>query len=244
MKLHSKTKLHYGGTEPINVLYLGMATDIMAPMLLVPDFDNIYVISLVDRAFGGSWEEQKMRIRIILKDGSDKNVEKSEWWYEPYKTGHPPKENHTLVGPSKIIYDFDNRTDNKPSNYKPTEYDTYAKWELHFEYNGKIRKLIYYYDVDFNNEIWPKNISNINHILWNGTYSWWRIMEDDSELLRKMMMERLATGAYLYALSFNHQGFPEHILIYDGHERDGTLVAKMKLDFSNPEWWKKNYENP
>ncbi len=224
-------------TQSTNVLYLGMATDIMGPILLVPEFDTIYVLNVLDRAFGGSWEDHKTRIRTILKDGSDENVEKHDFWYEHnHKTGYPSKEIHTLLGPSIITYDIDNQG-----------YDINAKWQLEFIYNGKKRKLIYYYDFNFLYNLWADEITNINHILWNGTYCWYRIMEEDDDgaiLLRIMMMERLAPEAYLYALSFNHKAFPEHILIYDGKERDGSLIAKMKLDFSDPKWWKKEYGTP
>ncbi len=217
------------------VLYFGMATDIMAPMLLVPDFDVIYVLNVLDRAFGGSWEEHKSRIRTILQDGGDENVTKYDFWYDPsYKTGYPFKETHTLIGPSLIESDVDNQ-----------QQYVNAKWELEFTYNNKKRKLIYYYDFNFEYNIWPEEIHAISHILWNGTYWWDRITDENDEgaiLVRIMMIERMASEAYVYALSFNHRKFPEHKHIYDGSNRDGTLVAKMKLDLTDQNWWRKVYD--
>ena len=35
-------------TQEVNVLYLGMADDIMTPLLLVPELTNLYVIDQFD----------------------------------------------------------------------------------------------------------------------------------------------------------------------------------------------------
>lgn len=58
-----------------NVLYLGMADDIMSPLMLVPDLENLYVINLLAPAFSpdGTWEGLKNDIKTILTDGSNIN---------------------------------------------------------------------------------------------------------------------------------------------------------------------------
>lgn len=219
------------GVKPTSVLYLGMATDIMAPLLLVPDVDTIYVINLLDKAYGDTWEEQKNHITTILEQGNDKDVAPSCYLKASSKpSGEPVKKIHTLAGPSTIISSINNAAD--------------KKWELVFLYDGKERKLIYYYNRNFKDE-WPSDINKIDHMIWNGAYQWTLIMEDDEygEIVRRMMKERTSSGAYLYALSFNHKGFPEHVIIYDGHFRDGTSVGKMRLDFTDKNWWKKDYTN-
>lgn len=218
----------------MNALYLGMATDIMAPLLLLPDVDVIYVMNTLDKAFGCTWEEHKLRICTVLEQGSDKNIKTSYTNYPP-KSQNPIKDVHTLLGPSTLVSNID--------NYKT---NIEAKWVLEFIYNGKSRKLIYYYDFNFVYHVWPEEIRNIHHILWNGTYTWDMLITDydyDDDYcpsIKTFMMERMAYDAYLYALSFNHTWFPEHIWIYDGHERDGHSVAKLKLDFTDPNWWKEN----
>ena len=56
----------------MNVLYLGMAFDIMSPLLLIPDLDTIYAIDLVDTSYGlPSWDLHKAEMRLILTCGSD-----------------------------------------------------------------------------------------------------------------------------------------------------------------------------
>ena len=44
-----------------NVLYLGMADDIMSPLLLLPDISTIYVIDMFDRYYSsdGTFNSQK-----------------------------------------------------------------------------------------------------------------------------------------------------------------------------------------
>lgn len=53
------------------VLYLGMADDIMAPLLLVPDIVTLYVIDKFDFCFSpdGTWNGQKEDIVNTLKSG-------------------------------------------------------------------------------------------------------------------------------------------------------------------------------
>ncbi len=189
----------------MNTLYLGMATDILAPLLLVPDVDVIYVMNVLDKAFGGTWEEHKQHICTVLEQGNDT---------------------------TKILLNIDN-----------TKQSLDAKWILEFIYNGKPRKLIYYYDFNFVYHVWPEEIRNIHHILWNGTYTWDMLMTDydhDGDYcpsIKTIMAERMTSDAYLYALSFNHTWFPEHISLNDGSRN--YSVAKLKLDFTNSDWWKK-----
>lgn len=222
-------------SDPVKVLYLGMATDIMAPLILVPDLDIIYVMNVLDTEFGGSWEQHKTKIITILEQGSDEGIKNPDRDYPP-KSNNPIKDIHTLEGPSKII-----------SNTDDSKIHLDAKWELEFIYNGKTRKLIYYHEFNFAyiEYEWPKEINSISHILWNGSYCWDFLMEDDcdSKMVRKMMSERMLPEAYLYALSFNHKWFPEHIWIYDGHELDGHSIAKLKVNFTKPDWWKQGSNN-
>ena len=58
------------------MLYLGMAGDIMAPLLLNPNVKTIYVISKFMSHFSskGTWTSQKDDIRQILVNGNDNNT--------------------------------------------------------------------------------------------------------------------------------------------------------------------------
>ena len=235
----------------VNVLYLGMAYDIMAPLLLVPDLDTLYVLNSLDDAYG-TWEEQKDLIRGVLTQGNNAKIANNFYFDESehnrHKEEEPDKEwknVHSLEGPSEIISDED--FPSKECLTGSEEYDQYcftkSVWKLDFLYNGKMRHLIYYYNFNFDHYTWPEDIQNISHFIWNGAYSWNIFTEDDPKgIVRTMTMERSAPNAYEYALSFNHTKFPEHIWVYDGHERYGQSVGKMKLNFTNSNWWKKNYQ--
>jgi hypothetical protein len=232
---------------PINVLYLGMAYDIMAPLLLVPDFDTLYVLNSLDDAYG-SWEEHKQRIIAILEQGGDNNIAENVWFNDSEKERKPLlkkwKDVHKLASPSEILSDEDTEVSEclTGSNTHNNFCYTQSVWRLRFLYNGKERQLIYYYNFNYTHYDWPLEIQNIQHFIWNGAYSWESMTEYPEEYkLRNMMMERAAPEAYVYALSFNHKKFPKHMWIYNGHERFGHSIAKMKLNFSDPNWWKKNY---
>ena len=129
-----------------NVLYCGMADDIVTPMLLVPDLTNLFAICLFDEAFarGYSWEGQKNDIKQTLTAGSD---EKS-WHREIYLKYRKSVPINYLIDSSVITKDSDN--DNC--------------WELEFIYNKLKRKLIYFHHTNFL-EPWDNSIQNISHIL-------------------------------------------------------------------------------
>ena len=116
--------------ESLNVLYCGMADDIITPMLLVPDFTTIYVICLLDSAFAknGTWEGQKNDIKEILLSGSNRNSNHFEV-YVKYNRNYKATE---LEGKSEITQDIDEKSK-----------------QLEFTYQGKPRKLIYFHHTDF-----------------------------------------------------------------------------------------------
>ena len=93
-----------------NIIYCGMAGDIMSPLLLVPDFDTLFVIDLFDPCFSseGSWKSQKDDIRRILLDGSDEN----SWSRALYNRQEKPSI-HYLAGKSEIIDENETILDKK-----------------------------------------------------------------------------------------------------------------------------------
>lgn len=232
----------------VNVVYLGMASDIMAPLLLVPDLDILYALNSLDDAYG-TWDEHKERIRKTLTQGNDKNLAEKFLFDESVREYAPKNKEwrnvHTLAGPSEISSDVD--CDIKECITGANTHDKFcytpSVWKLKFVYNGKERQLIYYYNYNFAVYDWPSEIQNIQHFIWNGAYSWESMTEYSEEVkVREMMVERAAPEAYVYALGFNHKKFPDHMWVYNGHNRSGHNVAKMKLNFSDSDWWKKNYQ--
>lgn len=152
-----------------NVMYFGMAFDIVGPMQLVPDFDTIYTINFVDPCigYGGSIKNIIKIIKLILTTG--KNIYALPEGKDLGLFSDDPNIVIDIVAPSTIInetyYDYDN---NIVSEIDDSE-DRKIKWHLTFNYNGKDRKLIYYFNYNFTYK-WALDIININHFLFQGSY--------------------------------------------------------------------------
>ena len=192
------------------VLYLGMAGDIMAPLLLVPNLLKLYAISKFDSAFcsGGTWESQMQDIRNYLTNGSDKGSRS----YDIYTRKKRCKDYHYLEGPSTIISE---------------EYDD-TVWRLKFLYNDQERELIYYHHRDFLTT-WPQDITNISQIMGQGSVFTDVINKTEGLTFRKMFEKRTTEVFYYYALYFSHKHF-DKLIIKCGKERDGTEIGKCKVD--------------
>ena len=201
-----------------NVLYLGMANDIMAPLLLVPNLSQLYVISKFDSAFcsGRTWESQMQDIRNYLTNGSDTGSYSYDIFIKDYVFQFPKKklckDYHYLEGPSTIISE---------------EYDD-TVWRMKFRYNGKERELIYYHHRNFL-ATWPEEITNISHIMGQGSVDTDVINKIKGLTFRKMFEERTTEVFYYYALYFSHKHF-DKLIIKCGKERDGTEIGKCKVD--------------
>lgn len=156
------------------VLYLGMANDIMSPLLLVPDFDIVYVICKLDRAFAKdkTWEGQKEDIKQILESGNNE-CSFSRGVYLKYDEDTPV---YYLEGASKIIKESD---------------DGYC-WRLDFIYDRKPRELVYYHHREFIAE-WPKEIYQIDHVMSMGATFPFREM-----ILQEMIFSRCTYAANYY----------------------------------------------
>jgi hypothetical protein len=195
-----------------NVLYLGMAWDIMSPLLLVPDLDKIYAIDRVDTSLiigrdGDNWEEQKSEIKQILLDGSTINSKTKLYSDEDYFS-----ETHYLPSKSTILEESDK--DNR--------------YYLKFNYNGKDRELIYYHHINFKS-IWNDEIKDISHLLTIGTETFNYYEHEGNKILQTMYNER-CKNSYVYALYFLHEDYKEKILIKNGHKNTGTLIAKKYFE--------------
>jgi hypothetical protein len=211
-KMPRRTRRMKGGAA-VNALYLGMATDIASALYLVSDFTTLFAINKLDDAYG-SWPQQKKYIKQTLTDGDDSA------WLEPI-----PEDERvvTKIGVSEIL----------------TEEEDDVAWTLTFMYKNKERKLVYYYDMDFL-ETWPVAVNNIRHILCMGAFSWSQFIElgDDAKTIIKMFEER-TTSPWIYALSFNHPGFP--YLSNKSFQEKDRKVAAIHFNKLSGNWWKKDY---
>lgn len=132
-----------------NILYCGMADDVLSPMLLVPEFKTLYAICLLDTAFtkDNTWEGQKEDIKQQLIDGHDDNSLHLRIY----------REHHTNWPVTKLI----------ERCHILKEEDKNSRWELTFSYLGVERSLVYYHHRNFYVE-WPSDIKDINHLMSMG----------------------------------------------------------------------------
>jgi hypothetical protein len=244
-------------TTPINVMYFGMAIDIVGPMQLVPDFDTIYTINTVDPCigYGGSIKNIIKIIKIILETG--KNIYALPEGTDLGLFSDDINIIIDVVEPSIIInetfYDYDNNIINEIniSEEKPM-----IKWHLKFNYDGKIRNLIYYFNYNFTCE-WPRDIANINHFLFQGSYDFNYLKdafgqdEDDNTFKYRdavvidMIETRSSLPAFIYTLEVFNPLMPYKKRIkYCSFEASECVsdIAYIKYDTFTPDWWKKSYE--
>lgn len=208
----------------INVLYCGMANDIMLPLLLVPDLDNLFVLDLFDEAYSwdGTYASQQDDIVNTLKLGNDSKSHTrfimNKYKYEK-QTNFDPVINtkisdvHYLNGKSKILEDVRDG----------------IVWTLKFIYLGKLRTMISY-QRNFIKKVWPKEFINIKYLFVVGAYSFDSFVEDKKpKKFIKMLQTRMTTKFYFYALTFNHK-FKHHYIVKHGGERTGSEIAMIEIN--------------
>lgn len=200
----------------MNVLYLGMADDIMAPLLLVPELTTLFAIDLFDPCFSidETWEGQKEDIKQILTNGNDKNSLFSKIRGKFYKT-NKTKEIYYLKSKSIIIEDIDNEN----------------VWKLKFIYDNIERQLIYYHHQDFY-ETWPNEINNITHIMTMGA-EYWPYDNKKRKMILQMLHDRTTDYYYFYALSSWHEHFPIQLNFISGAEDGRGNVARLDVNKKN-----------
>lgn len=263
---------------PINVMYLGMGIDIVGPMQLVPDFDTIYTINYVDPSpgYGGTINEIIEIIRIILETGH--NIYSKPEYRERFRLQIPEREikKPEILTPSKlikqVIYDDNNKIIQSADIDIDPETNYRVKWVLEFEYNNKIRTLVYYFNHDFT-FTWPDDIKNIGHILTQGSYcfsylcdryrhlrtidDWYHSKNPSYECnplykhiipdtrLINMIETRTCMPLTIYGLTVFHELFPHKVLIDYCYplEDDGNMISFITFDKLEPDWWTKSYND-
>jgi hypothetical protein len=197
-----------------NILYCGMADGIMTPLLLVPNVEKIFVISLFDRAFCSdkmTWECQKTDIKQYLIDGSDIN--------SPKRRDYPSnqiRKIHYLLTPSEILEEYD-------------DIDK-QRWYLKFNYDNKPRELIYYHHRDCLTE-WPQDIQSINHFMYIGALCINEFGDQNYEIFRKMLLDRCCNKFKMYGAWYyeNKYGF-ELILIKNGKIKSEAKIGIKEIE--------------
>ncbi len=211
------------------VLYCGMGSDILSPLLLCPELDTLYVIDIFDEAFCTDMETiecQRSDIKNILVDGHDGRSH-SFFTREYFKTTEPGLL-HYLTKSSTILDE---------------KYDTELKrWYLKFQYCGKIRELISY-ERDFIEE-WPREITDIGHLMFMGSFTTLDIASREAVVFKKMMKERLTMRFKIYALWWDHQHYDifNRIVIKAGSE-ETREIATMEVKKRDIDWKFAIYRN-
>lgn len=200
----------------VRILYCGMADDIMHPLLLAPNVNTIYSISHFDKAFSsrGTWESQKDDIIGVLQAGRKK-------CYHEEETHGNKIEYHKLAGKSKIIKEYDNKTD--------------KIWRVKFRYNGVIRDLVYYYKRDFMID-WPNEIQDISCVTGVGAFDIQMLCGKDGAIFRNMLKERCHPEFRLCALEFSSKIWAEYydkIILKEGKNREGEKHALLTVNNDN-----------
>jgi len=208
------------------VLYLGMATDIISPFHLIPDFETLYVINKIDFTYGTK-EQHKKEILSILEHGNDE-----------YAT-HAIKNRLDIIKHYPWLEGILRGIHSSATNIHILEQDdeeTQQPWHISFKHNGIKRHLYYYFNIDFNITTWPSKIKNIGHVIWIGANSW-DSLQDNPESIR--MMEMRTREPYIYALEFNHKKFPKKVWVPINYERDprGNYVGILQITDFSEGWW-------
>ncbi|MEK6829136.1 MAG: hypothetical protein AABY15_03335 [Nanoarchaeota archaeon] len=134
-----------------NILYCGMADDILSPILLVPDFDTIFVIDSFDRAFAkdNTWEGQKEDIIQMLSLGNDEHSQHRDVLVNFSKRKNVPI--ICLKEPCNVI----------------SQSDDGNVFRVKFNYLGKTRNLIYFHHRNYFTT-WPDEVKKISHLMSMG----------------------------------------------------------------------------
>lgn len=213
------------------VLYLGMALDIMTPMLLIPDFRVIYTINKVDKApgYGGTIENIMEKIKLILTSG------------EYYQCNNWEHEN--LIPPCKCP----RHKLNCKSIITEDKYDKESQiWRLKFIYNNTPRDLVYYFDYNFLDE-WAPEINNIGHIITYGSwlFEWFVTEEKGNTSILKKMFETRSKKPWIYTQAPFNPEFKKKI-IFNGsiepYDIDGCEINVFRIRKFTPKWWEKYVE--
>lgn len=137
-----------GGAATVRAVYLGMAMDVMAPLLLEPRVTGLFAIDRVDDGYAGvaDWDGQKDEIRKALEHGSDLGLAVSACY--------------RAAGAGSFAHSWD-MADGM------SESDDGRMWELAFRWRGRSRKLRYWHHRDFR-EPWPDEIAGVGAVFCMG----------------------------------------------------------------------------
>tara|TARA_R110002072_G_scaffold45565_1_gene126605 strand:+ start:14193 stop:15026 length:834 start_codon:yes stop_codon:yes gene_type:complete len=181
MELYRKDK-----TEK-NVLYLGMGYDIITPLILYPEVEKIFVMDLFHPTYSSDETLVGQRNDIVgmLVDGSNiTSLTDDPGDDRPFLELTEPC---TIL--HQAIYPYNGQED--------------GRWEISFQYNGKLRTLIVC-TADFYSTPWPVDFFDIEVLIGFGAFS-------THTAMYKQTLSR-EISKFKFPFTYNNQkSFNEHI---------------------------------
>lgn len=219
-----------------NVLYLGMADDILSPFWLIPNIENLWVIDLFDGAFctGYTRDSQRNDIRKYINDMGFKilsdNLEVTHKSDRTRDIKFFEEKNAWCIETGKNKGDGYYKFTKKPLEIIKNDKSMEGIWTVTFQYPGQnvIRQLKYFSD-NFWKE-WNEEIQDLTDIVGIEAVGLDYYEEDDCEhldIMNKMFLERTREKFTLHLLEFLHYYFPYKIEIYEQRQCDFPTKRKI-----------------
>ena len=195
----------------MKAVYLGMAMDVMAPLLLESGLDELFAIDLVEDGYAGvanGWDGQKNEIKRALDEGNDANLAVARCHHNDYVARKP----HHQWGRATLL---------------PESEDNLA-WRLAFMWGGRKRRLCYWHHRDFRKP-WPDEMVGLGAVFCMGADlhagSEKKFKEEvDDPVVVSMLRDRTASAWRLWSLCHGQKGWHKEV-VKRGGERKGTVVA-------------------
>jgi len=223
--------VRYTGTG--NVLYLGMADDIISLLLLAPNADTYFIIDTSDYlaySDDATMEGLREKIRMILREGTNRGTKLCR--RRQNKLVSLPDGPATLG--QEVVVASQQRMQPKPDFIEGGE------WRLEFEYGGKQRRLVCYYS-DFLHK-WPAEVVQVAAIMGFGAFSFEYLSHPEpGNVLRRMLETRTTPiwSFYLNHWSWMGEHFPIQFPLERGGYSDYNDVSLATVNRTDTRWFSK-----
>jgi hypothetical protein len=221
-----------------------MFDDIMPVFYLTPEFTNLYAIDYIFDYFHfgtrqNAIDKTKEYITIMLKSAFDIGCEFMDKIRKCHRDG---KHQYRTLPDAEPVTSFEVLEENSDDGTIP--------WRIKFTWKGKERNLIYYFRRNFLNQVWPDEIKELGHIIWNGAYNWQRLARGkDDDNCSALFLEMLSTRSIKPFVYECHSDVDEdfHGVLVDileiptGYDFDyiheNEKIARRKVESFEGDWW-------
>lgn len=211
-----------------NVLYLGMANDILSPFCLIPDIENIYVIDLFDTFISPENSRNSQRkaiIDVLVKMGFDII---NENLLASHKTDHSYyikffKDRIKFATPEESIEDYQYEID-----LMKNEQSMEGEWTIMFKHPKQtVIRQLKIFSSNFYTK-WDDQITEITDVLGMGAITTDSILENKYRkiLINRMLNERTKNQFTLYI-----SGMPNRILLRQFKFESTNEICEDYVDY-------------